>query len=148
MSFVIYDLETTGLEPQWNVPLQAALERLQKRQEKGLRAIRRQEMTVATFAMPDELPTAPSASEHLKALAQLFARDKEISASLRDLSFEVAAWEALLQRSAVVLPPPGGPVTMSGPIGSILSGSRVSSTASSTAPAISRRSSSRPSPTP
>jgi exodeoxyribonuclease-1 len=25
MSFVIYDLETTGLEPQWNVPLQAAL---------------------------------------------------------------------------------------------------------------------------
>ena len=24
MSFVIYDLETTGLEPQWNVPLQAA----------------------------------------------------------------------------------------------------------------------------
>lgn len=25
MSFVIYDLETTGLEPQWNLPLQAAL---------------------------------------------------------------------------------------------------------------------------
>ena len=25
MSFVIYDLETSGLEPQWNVPLQAAL---------------------------------------------------------------------------------------------------------------------------
>jgi exodeoxyribonuclease-1 len=25
MSFVIYDVETTGLEPQWNVPLQAAL---------------------------------------------------------------------------------------------------------------------------
>lgn len=25
MSFVVYDLETSGLEPQWNVPLQAAL---------------------------------------------------------------------------------------------------------------------------
>ncbi|MCS6900316.1 MAG: hypothetical protein RMJ98_06075 [Myxococcales bacterium] len=83
--------------------LQGALDRLQKRQEKAIQAVRRQEMTVATFAMPNELPTAPSASEQLTSLSTVFARDKEMAARLRDLSFEVAAWEALLKRCASTL---------------------------------------------
>jgi hypothetical protein len=83
--------------------LQGALDRLQKRQEKAIQTVRRQEMTVATFAMPSELPTAPSASEQLTSLSVVFARDKEMATRLRDLSFEVAAWEALLKRCAVTL---------------------------------------------
>jgi len=80
--------------------LQGVLDRLHKRQEKALRSVRRQEMTVATFAMPDELPTAPNVSEHLTSLASIFSRDKDISSGLRDLAFEIAAWEALLKRCA------------------------------------------------
>lgn len=83
--------------------LQGVLDRLARRQDKALRAVRRQEMTVATFAMPDELPTAPSASEHLTSLSSTFSRDKDISSGLRDLAFEIAAWEALLKRCASTL---------------------------------------------
>jgi hypothetical protein len=83
--------------------LQSALDRLQKRQEKAIQTVRRQEMTVATFAMPSELPTAPSASEQLTSLSVVFARDKEMATRLRDLAFEVAAWEALLKRCASTL---------------------------------------------
>lgn len=80
--------------------LQGAMDRLQKRQEKAVTAIQRQEMTVATFAMPSELPTSPSASEQLTSLSTVFSRDKEMATKLRDLAFEVAAWEALLKRCA------------------------------------------------
>jgi hypothetical protein len=88
--------QVAALVPQEEI--QGALERLQKRQERAVQVVRRQEMTVATFAMPSELPTEPSASEQLTSLAAVFARDKEMATKLRDLSFEVAAWEALLRR--------------------------------------------------
>lgn len=93
--------QVAGLLPQEE--LQGALERLQKRQERAVVALQRQDMTIATFVMPSQLPTAPSVSEQLTSLATVFARDKEIASKFRDLAFEVATWEALLKRCTSVI---------------------------------------------
>lgn len=85
------------------VELQAVLDRIHKRQEKALKSVRRQEMTVATFALPSEFPEADTPSAHLTVLSQTFARDKDISSSFRDLAFEVAAFEALLTKCTASL---------------------------------------------
>jgi exodeoxyribonuclease-1 len=81
MSFVIYDLETSGLEPQWNVPLQAALiyadENLQPFGELSLRCrlpahiVPSPGALLTTGMRPEQLEQAPlSSSEMLNVIAK------------------------------------------------------------------------------
>lgn len=84
MSFVIYDLETSGLEPQWNVPLQAALihadENLQPLGELSLRCrlpahiVPSPGALLTTGIRPEQLEQAPlSSSEMLNVIAKALA---------------------------------------------------------------------------
>ena len=71
-SFIIYDLETTGLEPAWNVPLQAALihtdEELRPLSELSLRCALPAHIVpspgalLATGIRPEQLEQAPMSS--------------------------------------------------------------------------------------
>lgn len=81
MSFVIYDLETTGLEPQWNVPLQAALihadQNLQPLGELSLRCrlpahiVPSPGALLTTGISPEQLEQAPlSTTEMLSIIAK------------------------------------------------------------------------------
>jgi len=84
MSFVIYDLETTGLEPQWNVPLQAALihadETLAPLGELSLRCrlpahiVPSPGALLTTGIRPEQLEQAPlSSTEMLNVIAKALA---------------------------------------------------------------------------
>lgn len=84
MSFVIYDLETSGLEPQWNVPLQAALihadENLQLLGELSLRCrlpahiVPSPSALLTTGIRPEQLEQAPlSSTEMLSIIAKALA---------------------------------------------------------------------------
>lgn len=84
MSFVIYDLETSGLEPQWNVPLQAALvhadENLHPLGELSLRCrlpahiVPSPGALLTTGIRPEQLEQAPlSSTEMLNVIAKALA---------------------------------------------------------------------------
>ena len=81
MSYIVYDLETSGLEPQWNVPLQAALihcdEHLQPLSELSLRCRLPAHIVPAPGALlttgmgPAQLEQAPmSSTEMLNVIAK------------------------------------------------------------------------------
>lgn len=84
MSFVIYDLETSGLEPQWNVPLQAALihtdDNLEPLGELSLRCrlpahiVPSPGALLTTGIRPEQLEQAPlSSTEMLSIIAKALA---------------------------------------------------------------------------
>lgn len=84
MSFVIYDLETSGLEPHWHVPLQAALihcdDRLDVLSELSLRCRLPAHIVPSPAALlttgigPAQLEQAPlSSTQMLEAIAQALA---------------------------------------------------------------------------
>jgi hypothetical protein len=78
--------------------LTAALDRVHKSQQKVLKSVRRQEMTVASFGIPRELAAASSPVAHLRELAETYARDKDISGGFRALAGDMEALETLLTR--------------------------------------------------
>ncbi len=74
--------------------------RVDERQKAALSAIRRNDLTMTDFGRPTA--TASPAAQMLE-VAEHFSRDKPIADSLRALSTEVAAWEALLEETAALL---------------------------------------------
>jgi hypothetical protein len=78
--------------------LSGALDLTHKSQQKLLKSVRRQEMTVASFGIPRELAAASSPVAHLRELAETYARDKDISGGFRALAADTEALEALLAR--------------------------------------------------
>lgn len=70
--------------------------RLSASQTAALAAIRRNELTMTSFAVPSAARASPAT--HMIDVAEHFARDKPIAASLRALAADVAAWEELIGR--------------------------------------------------
>lgn len=83
------------------MPAQA--EALDATLQKALKAVRRQEMTVAMFAVPHDLTVAKSPVSHLRELATTFSKDKEISSSLKQLAIDVEGWEGSITRARLSL---------------------------------------------